>query len=75
MPKRKKTGPKSRGLTVGKRVMITPKASRELAKIARHFSSEGEVIRVALDQFFLSYDVRNMDSVVQSVGQSADLAA
>jgi hypothetical protein len=73
--RRKKTGPKSRGLTVAKMVMLTPKASRDLARAARDYSSEAEVIRQALDAFFLARNVRNVDSSVQSVGQSADLVA
>lgn len=75
MPKRKKPGRKPSGLTVTKTFKVTPKTSRDLLKIAENFDSEAHVIRAALDQFFLTYAVRQTDNDVQSIGPSTELAA
>lgn len=75
MTRRRKPGPKPTGLTIKKNFMVTPKTARELAKMARDYPSEGHLIRLALDSFFLTKNVRVSDNDVQSDGQAAELAA
>ena len=54
MAKRRKTGPKSTGLSVMKSFAVTPKMARELGRIARAKRvSESQVIRAALEAFFM----------------------
>jgi len=69
MARRQKPGPRSTGLTIKKNFMVTPKTNRELAKAARDFGSEADVMRAALTAFFLAQNVRLMDDSVQSSGQ------
>lgn len=71
MAKRRKTGPKSTGLSVMKSFAVTPKMNRELGRIARAKRvSESQVIRAALEAFFMQHSVQS-----NSPAAAADITA
>ena len=75
MPRRKKPGPRSTGLTVKKNFNVTPKTDRLLARTAvASKTTEADIIRTALDQFFLAQNVREADNTVHVRGHVAELS-
>jgi hypothetical protein len=75
MDQQTKRGPRNRGLTITKTFKLTPQMNRDLQHIARQYPAEGDVIRLALRQFFLLHSVQETDTTVQTIGQAAELAA